>query len=129
MAQTIDTDSSFMTNFVASETITKNSLVILDTSNNYPYAKVSGAATDEILGVALKDAVSGETLLIGPADGRIYACRCGAAVTEGAFISPTTTGEVIDNASAAQCCGVAMMASLAADDVIPCMLFHGWLTA
>ena len=131
MAQTIDTDIQTNHGFIASATVTKNHLVMLDTSNNFPYVLRTTNDTDSPIGIALADAVSGEVIPLAPLDGKVHSLVASGAISEGAYVCPDggSDGKIKTAASGDQICGTAQMASLADGDIIPVLCFHGWLKA
>jgi hypothetical protein len=97
------------------EAVTKGEGLILDVSNNWPYVLVSTGAAVHVLAIALEDGdgSSVATTIKALARGPVVIAK--GTVTEGSKISPTTSGDFIDSATAAYACGVALEAATAAE--------------
>jgi hypothetical protein len=105
--------------FTAGGTITRGQALVFSAAPKTVVA--STAITQQVIGVALQGAASGEQVPAVTASGTIVTMVAGAAITAGAEVMPQATGpgKVITAAGAtALSCGIALTAAAADLDLI-----------
>ncbi len=110
-----------LSSFTAGGTITRGSALKFSSGN----VVVTTAITEEVIGIAMQDAASGEQVPVATISGQVVTAIAGAAITAGAQVMPQAagSGKLITAAGAtAISCGIALTAAGASGDLFDLLL-------